>query len=278
MVGEIDYSVVVGVDNKHLSMLCRTWPTWKEHKPSLLNHPMIVFYDRDEVNCDNVHHIVDHPNLQTYPWPHLDGVFFGKPQTIDGQTENQQYEALWSSPQRYKMLAGFVHIPDAYVKTHYWLKLDCCVFATGQDDWIDPNWFEGNPVIISHRWGYTKPADQMLKLDQWVRNNENDVGGLASTTPLNLVPSRPDRIDHRRIISWCAFFKTNFTKDCSLIAERTCGPCQMPVPSQDGFLWYVAKRAGLGIKRVNMKKCGWDHRPVRSFSMDVLKGGTDGSA
>jgi len=56
------------------------------------------------------------------------------------------------------------------------------------------------------------------------------------------------------------------------MANRTCGVGKMPVPSQDSFLWYLAARMGLKVRRVNMKSCGWEHRPVREFSMEALKG------
>jgi len=38
----------------------------------------------------------------------------------------------------------------------------------------------------------------------------------------------------------------------------------MPVPSQDGFVFYIAKRMGLEIRRVNMKRKGWLQRLTKT--------------
>jgi len=266
-----DYTTVVGVDAKHLRQLARSWPTWKEHKPSLLAHPMLVFHDREQVNALDVREVVDHPNLWTYCWPPV-GVNYGDGLDTAGMSERERYAAMWTSSQRHKMLAGYVHAPALWVETPYWLKLDTCVFATGQDDWIDPAWFDDGSAIISHRWGYTKPPNQMMELDRWAKEQRDHSFLLAGTNSLNLVPKPGAKhLSHRRIISWCAFFNTLFTRECARVATMSCGLCQLPVPSQDGYLWYLAKRSGRGIMRTNMKKLGWDHRPVRDFSMDVLK-------
>lgn len=262
-----DYTTVVGVDDKHLDQLSRSWPTWKKFKPSLLDHPMLIFRDRTQVMEDAVRRVVDHPDLTVIEWPFA-GVQYTGSVCTDG-TDDEKYAALWQHPQRYKMLAGFVHVPAIHVQTPYWLKLDTCMLATGQDDWIDPNWFDDDPVIVAHRWGYTKPANQMVKLDWWAEHDIH-VEDWFDNAPLDLLPEG-DRVSHKRIISICAFFDTAFTQDAALLAASSVGTGLLPVPSQDGFMWYVAKRKGFGIKRVNMKKQGWDHRPVRDISMDVLR-------
>ena len=263
----IDYTTVVGVDVKHLRQLAWVWPTWKRHKPSLLDHPMIIFRDREWGSEVEVRRVVDHPDLKVYPWP-MEGVYY------EGGGENK-----WSGSQRYRMLAGFVYVPAMFVKTPYWLKLDTDTIAEGQDDWIDPEWFKDKPAIVSAPWSFTKPPDQMMKLDQWVRQHE--LTGLLPidltfAEPLNLIPKPgASRIGHKRIISWCAFFHTGFTQGCAGAAHATCGPYQLPVPSQDGYLWYVAKRLGLGIVRTGMKSRGWKHRStdrnVRLESEEAMK-------
>ncbi len=241
-----DYTTVVGVDAKHLRQLALVWPTWRRHKPSLLERPMIAFFDDQEVRDWQVRAVVDHPALRLYPWP-------GRATKYEGVPGDK-----WNDPQRHKMLAGFVYVPAAFVDTPYWLKLDVDTVATGQDNWIDPARFEGRPAIVSHPWGFTKPADQMARLDEWVAENEGELPELASHSPLELHPKPGwSRLRHRRIISWCAFFDTMFTRKCSAFAS-ICGTDQLPVPSQDGFLWYCAKRMGEGIVRTNMK-LGWQH-------------------
>jgi len=244
-----DYTVVTSVDKKHLDQLALTWPTWKRHKPSILKVPMIIFYDVRQVITEEILEIVDHPLLTTYPWPSYSMEFAG------------DESSKWTHPQRNRMLSGFVHIPAAYVKTPWWLKLDTDAVATGTDDWIPDDWLQGENVIIGHRWGYTKPADQMMKLDKWVEWNEHINVVFKNTSPLRLEPKPGGtRVSHPRICSWCAFFQTKFTTLASAIAGAECGPCQIPVPSQDGYMWYVATRLGLGVRRVNMKRRGWTVR------------------
>jgi len=244
----MNYTTVVGVDRFHLEQLSLTWPTWKKHKPSLLDQPMVVFYDLTQVTRDDVCRVVDHPNLRVEAWP-MRGVDYG--------TDNGD---KWSKPQRYKMLAGFVYVPMWSVETTYFLKIDTDTVAYGNNDWINPEWFEDDPVIVSHSWSFTKPPDQMLLLDEWVAEIKHVLGHLSSREPLNLVP-RPgaSRLGHRRIISWCGFFKRDLASDCAVLAANTVGLGLLPCQSQDGFMWYVAKRMGYGIRRTNMKRRGWGH-------------------
>jgi len=269
--GVPDFTTVVGVDAKHLEQLGMVWQTWKRHKPSLLDHPMIVF--RNDLADADVRAAVDHPNLETCVWP------------MGGATYAGDDKGKWTNPRRHMMLAGFVHVPALFVKTPYWLKIDTDAIATGVDDWIDigngtdsSGWFADGPAFIGSPWSFTKPPDQMTKLDRWVEENKDNlmVKGLLQHPPLNLVP-KPDarRLRHQRTVSWCAFFRTDFTIQCALMASETCGPFQIPVPSQDGYLWYVAKRAGLGIVRANMKRRGW---MIRSSMRSIKQAATDAMA
>lgn len=248
-----DFTLVVGVDRKHLEQLRIVWPTWRKHKPSLLNRPMVIFADWDEVPRSMACAAIDHPRLRVCSWPQESGLEFRRFAKDD---ENLK----WTHPQRYKMLAGFVHIAAKFVNTKYWMKLDTDVVATGRDDWIDKDWFVESPAIVSHPWGYTKPANQMLELDEWVKANKKQMGFLASKSPLNITPDEDgQRASHKRIISWCSFYSTEFTRWASQLCEGTCGKGQLPVPSQDGVLFYLAKRAEMGIVTPNMKKLGWQH-------------------
>jgi len=247
---DLDYTTVVGVDKKHLGQLIIVWPTWKKYKSkTILEHPMVVFFDKTQVRSEEIFNSIDHPNLRVFGWP-ADEVVYG------GSSDNK-----FADPQRYKMLAGFVYIPAMFIDTKYWLKLDTDTVATGEEDWIRADWFKDNPAIVSQRWTFTKPPDQMVVLDRWVKNNEDKLCPLSDKEPLNLIP-RPGatRLGHRRIISWCSFFETEFTKSCAKFAEDTCGPFLLPVPSQDGYVWYVAKRLGLPIRTANMKSKGFKHR------------------
>ena len=240
-----DYSIVVGVDDKHLKQLALTFPTWVHHKPSLLKQQMIVFFDRDQVTAKQVEEVVYHPHLLTVPWPVKDC------NTYQSQPELGRF----GDGQRYKMLAGFVYVPAMHVHTRYWLKLDTDVVATGMDDWVDPAWFEDNPTIVAHRWSFTKPADQMVSLDRWA----SKVPLLQNRPELGLTPKPgAERLGHKRIISWCGFFSSAFSDVCAYLAQYNSSGYHLPVPSQDGFMWYCAARLGKVVRRVNMRGRGFE--------------------
>lgn len=271
----IDYTTVIGLDHGHFEQLKTVWPTWLKHKPSLLDHPLIIFYDwQSSLRPSDILQVVkDHPNHRLYGWPPSGGY------TYEGDESSK-----WHNPQRYKMLAGFVHVPRIVVKTKYWLKLDLDTVAVGNDDWIEESWFESDPAIVSHPWGYTKPADQMLKLDDWFDRNCRDIRDVWNDYPLtpilNLKPSSPSSslVRHKRIISWCAFFDTHFTTMCSMVAGIGIegGKFQLPVSSQDGYLWYMAIRGNFPVIRANMKSKGWEHwsttKNVRKAAERALHG------
>lgn len=243
----VDYTLVLGIDAKHLEQLQLVWPTWIKHKPEFLRRRVVAFFDKDQVTESDVRRVIKHPGLRLVQWP-LPGVeYIGDP------------SSKWHHPQRYKMLSGFVHVPAFAVDTPYWLKIDTDVVATGKPDWIEPSWFASTPAIVAHRWAFTKPAAQMDQLDAWVDAHRTKLIPLSSNPPLNLHPQPgSDRIGHRRIISWCGFFSTLLTRIASQMASDTVGRYQLPVPSQDGYLWYVATRLGHQVIRTNMKERGWE--------------------
>lgn len=244
-----EFTVVVGVDRKHLRQLYSVMQTWKKHKPSLWKRPWIVFYDRLQLTSQTVKSLVGRRDeLSIIPWPAVD------------VEHRRTDETRFGHPQRYKMLAGFVHVPAMVAATPYWLKLDTDVVAVGDDDWIDPNWFAKQPAIVAHRWSFTKPADQMLVLDEWVQQYKRHVPLLSNNPPLCLTPQAgSERLGHNRIISWCGFFSTAITRFASNVAETFCGEGQLPVASQDGYLWYISKRLQHEVVRTNMKQAGWEH-------------------
>lgn len=272
-----DFTVVIGVDANHLWQLETSLPTIAKHKPSLFGvngSRWIVFRDSA---CDGLGKKVcdvfgkyDLP-VECYPWPGKGVVHTGG-------------KGRFQDAQRYKMLSGFVHVPAKAVSTPYWLKLDLDVVASGHDDWIDAGWFSGGPAsfgddgippaIIAHPWGYTKPAEQMWMLDRWVDLNKESLPELEDCEPLNLFAKiGATALSHPRIISWCSFYNTEFSRKCSEWAEKTCGPGQLPVRSQDGYHFYCATRLGEKIVTVNMKNRGWRHcsgKNLRQNAEEVL--------
>ena len=261
-----DFTIVVGLDARHLEQFRITHPTWVKNKSSLLKRKLIVFYDRNELDpSDLIDVIGGHEEIQTVPWP---------PKGVEYKRKG---EDRFGDPHRVMMLSGFVHVPAAFVKTPYWLKIDTDAIAVERDDWIDPTWLDGKNAIVSHGWGFTRPPGQMLDLDKWVREECNGFD-IALTEPLNLIPEPgADRLRHKRITSWCSFQLASFTKRCAYVAESTMGRGHLPVPSQDGYSWYVATRLGLPIVTTSMKKRGWaqwhtDYN-VRVHAAEAMKNG-----
>lgn len=241
-----DFTLVVGVDAKTGRQLQKVWPTWRDFHPELLDRRMIIFYDRDVYTDYQASHLVDHPNVATVPWP---------PPGVEYQATRPD---KWGNPQRHKMLAGFVHVPAAHVVTPYWMKIDTDVQGCRSDIGVNIQ-LENAPAIIAPAWGYTKPADQMERLDAWALQNHDILPPhIANGPPLGLkAPPGATKLVHPRICSWVAYFNTAFTKVAAHCAAITVGSGKLPAPSQDGYLWYLANRAGLSITKVNMRHCGW---------------------
>lgn len=239
-----DFTLVLGVDRTHLNQLELVLPTWRKHKPSLFERPLLIFFDHEQLEPAEIARVTGGRGT-AIPWPPR-GVTY---EEGDGWKE---------SAQRYKMLSGFVHVPAQYVNTPYWLKIDTDTIAWGQDDWVPAL---SSNTIIAQKWHFTKPAEQMLKLDEWAARHDDLLGSTFAAAPLDLQPLPGwSRLSHPRIISWCGFFNTCFTQHASAVAADTCGEGHLPVRSQDGYLWYMAKRWGLEVQRTDFKSRGWKHR------------------
>jgi hypothetical protein len=160
--------------------------------------------------------------------------------------------------QREKMLSGFVHVAAHEVRTPWYLKLDTDVVATGDTQWIRPEWFQPNkqgqfPVFISSIWNYSKPRYLMDLLDDW----GDQIPELRSKPRLNLpYSSQSSLVAHSRIISWIFFGRNDWT---ARVAEWLAPSGRLPFPSQDSFMYYCAKRGGEHYVRENMARLGWHH-------------------
>lgn len=271
-----EFTTVIGVDAGHLDQFKTSIPTWAQYKPQIFTNPIVIFADSIAVRMEVLNFLASlkHP---------VKGWFDTAVDICQWPLSEMHYvveeKDRFSNLQRYRMLSGFVHVAARQVKTPYWLKLDLDVIATGYPDWIDSQWFSGNPAIIGHRWGYTKPAEQIIQLDQWVASYSEKLTDLSSHPPLELSPNPGSSIvRHKRIISWCAFFETEFTQRCSELAETTCGKGMLPVPSQDGYLWYCAARMHREIQRVNMKSVGWTHCSSLKRMKEAIKNAQQGES
>ena len=226
----MNFTTVVAVDANCLEQLRVSSPTWRLNKPILWQRPMLIIYDRDEVDPTEIRWL-DHPNVQFAAWP---------PPAHDFDS------------QREKMLSAFVHLPGDLVRTPWWLKIDTDAIATAPGDWIDESWFDNGSVFIGSRWGYTKPANQMAMLDLWA----SEVPGLNHYADLDLkFDLNAGVLRHKRLASWISFYDTAWTRKAASYATFP----HLPVPSQDGYHFYVAERRGDPYTLTNMKKRGWNN-------------------
>jgi hypothetical protein len=210
------------------------WPTWVRHRPEILTWPLIIICDGELPIAEWERQLafVAHPQRSLVPW------------------------SLPALTQREKMLNSFVFVTASHVRTTWYLKLDTDTVATRSGEWLLPEWFmpseDGNlPAFIASPWGYTKPADSIMTLDEW----GDSVADLARHPRLNIIPTAgANRVSHRRIISWCFFGNTEATKQAAGYCAK-----RLPVPSQDTFLWYCAARRQDFFRRVSMRQYGWAH-------------------
>jgi hypothetical protein len=229
----LDFTTVVGVDDVHIEELKLTWPTWRLHRPEILRQPILFICDGDKPleQWKSRLAFVDHPDKRFVSWTMPD------------------------VSQREKMLSGLVYCPAREVTTPWYLKLDTDALAKCAGPWLQKQWFEpdakGNlPAYVSPPWSTTKQVDWMQTLEQW-----GDQSPLLTDHPRLNLPVKEDGsgIRHKRIISWCFFGNTAWTKNVvSHLGKR------LPVPSQDTFLGYCADRSKSYIVRQGMKSW-WDH-------------------
>lgn len=229
----IDFTTVVAVDAAHLAELKIVWPTWKRLRAELLQRPMLLLCDATTRpgRWMRLLEFLDHPQRRLVMWD------------------------LPGAEQREKMLNALVLATAREVQTPWYLKLDTDTVALHPGDWAPDAWFapdEGRlPVFVSQPWAYTKPPDAIVRLDAW----GDTVGGLREHARLDLVPWPGwSMVRHRRIISWCFFGHTAWTRRMAALCDG-----RLPVPSQDTFLWYCAARRGEFYRRVSMTSAGWRH-------------------
>jgi len=229
----IDYTTIIAVDNAHVEELKLSAPTWAKLKPDILQNPVLVMRD---LSCD-------HAFILDVLWGKCN--FNSKITFID-------WDWRPDLPQRERMLTAFVHA-SRHVKTPWYLKLDTDCLAVAPGPVYRDEWFENDPVIVSSPWSYSKPADAIQRLDDW--------GDTLFRTPRLDIPVAPgaNKVKHKRIISWCMFGQTAWTRRALALA----GGDRLPVPSQDTFLFYVAARTGHLVNRVRMKHHGWAHASNR---------------
>lgn len=244
-----DLTLLVAVDEQHLKELQLTWKTWATFKPEIVKCPLVLIHDA-EFDDSQIQLDPAPENLTLVPW-----------------------EMPAAADQREKMLTSLVQVAAREVKTTWYLKLDTDVVAVNESEWLEPEWFNSDahgrkPAFVSSPWGYTKPADAIDRLDDW----GDTIDGLKQHQRLNLEPcEKPDRVNHARIISWCFFGNTEWTRQ---VSSWTNG--RLPVASHDTFLFYCAERQGDHYFRHRMARCGWEHishfRRLKAKCQEVMQG------
>ena len=231
----IDFTLITAVDKYHLDELLKVWPTWIGYKKEILNCPVSIIYDVNEIKDEEIskikHFLSDNKYLSFIPW----------------EAEENKYKN-----QREKMLTALTLLPSRHIKTEWFLKIDTDTYATNDKEWIQDDWFQNDICFVTNKWRYTKPANALEILDNWADN----VDVLKERPRLN-IPYNPEwsRVCHRRIISWLFFCRTGWSKNAVSFIENK----KLPIPSQDTFLWYIATRLGYKYKTVGFKNLGWQH-------------------
>jgi hypothetical protein len=229
----IDFTTVVGIDDRHLPEFRIAFPTWRQHKPEIMRQPLLLV-------CDG------HAKSEQQWARSLAEITGLHPRCTLAFCGGERI-----TPQRERMLTALVEAAK-WVKTPWLLKLDTDAIATTPAPWLFLEWFMDQPAIVASPWGYTKPAEWMQALDAWA-------DGQAELSRRRPPPRRVvgNMAKCRRIISWLMFARTDFAQRAwSAMTDHT---GRLPVPSQDTCLWYYAERVGAAIKRVKFQRFGWRH-------------------
>lgn len=245
-----DFTIVTAVDRRHLQELAVSYPTWIHYRPSWRERPMLIIHDQS-VTLKQITAVCDHPNLSV--------------------TRCIEYGF---SGQRAKMLSALGTLPAWAVKTPYYLKIDTdtvadCGDSLELEQWLDPKM---GLAIVAPRWGYTKPAELMERLDSW-----------ASLTMMKNAPrvkwTRERRRDCdvarcARIISYWAFVNTSWHR---ALLNDVGIRLHIPVPSQDTFLWYCAARLDYRVGRISdagrfgLVHCGGNMKKMKEIARNATR-------
>ncbi len=190
----MNFTIVTAITPDYLNRIIWALPTWV-HKPQFVGKPIVVFHSgfSDIEKLQFIKEIF--PTWTFVAW------------------EMPEYES-----RRELMLSSFVLGIKEFVKTPYFVKLDCDTYFTDDRDVFTKKDLEYD--IVGHKWGYTKPGWWISKLD-------------GTKIDLN-----EKRRSHKRIASFCCLHKTDFVIKAAEGRER------LPVPSHDTFLWWYANKNG----------------------------------
>ena len=222
------------VDANESELLVETWKTWMRFHPWLKTVPVHVLCSSD-VNRTKLQRKLrcDHSSVECSVWP--------LKASIPGR---EQWAETW------------LRFPAKRITTDWYLKLEPTAVATRTGNWLNPEWFRpqssgGLPAFIAPRWGYSKPADVLTRLDDWADN----LPPLKSFPRVNVPTSATDdRVRHDAISSWMFFGNTEWTRQIDAICTG-----DLPCASFDTFVTFCAARRRDPIIRWPMKDHGWEH-------------------
>ena len=227
-----DMTIVTAVNDKYFDKLKNHFPKWQTHE-GLREQKFIIFYNnlgRRQKRSEFWKSLETSGGVTLIPW---------------------EFEPAGDNI-RERMLTAFVLGVAKYVKTSYWMKLDCDVRI--KDDAPPFTWLSyKNYDIVAHKWGYTKvKGDPDAKthwlntLDTWWSTHNKDAQNIFTEI---YDPKKQKRVGHRRFCTFGAIEKTAHTKHIAKLAGE-----RLPIPSQDTTSWYVAEQMKLKVCRTNMKR------------------------
>lgn len=212
---------VTACDVNFYKFLEITLPNWIKYK-TVNQYPLLVYVNGFNGKHDpRLSFIRQHPRTKIVEWD------------LPGATS-----------QRERMLNSFVLGTAKDVETDYWVKLDADSFAVNYKPLLSEEMFDF--VICGHKWHYTKPGIWIKDLDKWASDQD-----IFKNTPdlFEQEHMGEKRYIHERTASYVQLHASEFVRFAAKLANE-----KLPVPSHDTYLWYVAKRLGLPIKRHNFKR------------------------
>ena len=232
-----DVTLIQVIDDNHIKELKYSWETWKELKPEITKLPLYLVYDSDmETSLDTIDHIIDRPNVILHKF------------------DNKKYYVN----QRSAMLTSFFE-GVRNIKTKYYLKLDTdCVATDNSKEWIRELYDRDKFCFISKGWSLSRKT-YIEMLETWL----NETGLFGDYSLLDgFVQKGAYKLKMKRIISW--FFLCNVEWNNMMSEYCWKGDhYELPCPSQDTYLWYMAELTKTKYKRVDFKKLGFHHRKLR---------------
>jgi len=209
---DLDFTITTAVTPDYLDKMIWALPTWP-FKPQFAGKPIVVFHHGFESDdSKKLQFIKKHFPMWTF--------------------------VNWRMPEydniRELILSAFVLGIEEFIKTPYFVKIDCETHFTNNKDVFDENDLKYD--LVSHKWGYTKPGWWIDKLE-----------GLP-------IDTNKLKLEHNRIISFICLHKTEFVINVAKQYGK-----RLPIPSHDTLLWWHANKHGTWLSK-NFKKLGVDNQ------------------